>query len=563
VTVVDARGNGVAGVQVQFGVTGGGGILIGASQVTDADGIARVSSWTLGHTAGPNSIAATSAGLPSVAFTATAIMATGPEPLRIVTVSQPDILQNGVTFPVPLVVDLVDSLSARVQSASLPVTLSMLSGAATLAGTLTVTAVAGRATFADVRMTGPSGNNVILISAPGLHTNGAHVTLIAAGQSRSLRLRAPLQGVGTNAPYPEQPIVEIVDALGRRVAGATNNVFVSDFGDPSAMRGTAAIRAVDGVATFANLATDGVGIHRLYFTADDQDIAPALSDFFHVAGDLSVVTSPSSPTRSGALLSPQPVVMLSDYTYPLALSPGNSAYVTASAVPDPLNSNGYPGTKNGTLTGTTTVRAINGIATFADLKVSGLGPVRITYSLSSAFYNTFTDLFVSPAVAQVPAQIAILAQPPTATSGLNADYFMFEVRDATGAPIFGDVHPVTVAIASGNGTLTGTTTEMSFQYGSGYFRNFAIAGSGPHTLVFSSGGASVTSPPITVTQRPKSLVITTQPAGTASGVVLATQPVVKILDDAGLPVAGASIPVTVSVANNAAVTLRWRRAFAS
>jgi hypothetical protein len=96
---------------------------------------------------------------------------------------------------------------------------------------------------------------------------------------------------------------------------------------------------------------------------------------------------------------------------------------------------------------------------------------------------------------------------------------------------------------------------MTWEYGYAYFRGFAIAGSGPHTLVFSTGGVSVKTAPITVLQVPKSLVITTQPAGTASGVVLPTQPVVKILDNAGLPVVGANTPVTVSVANNVPVTL--------
>ena len=48
VRVVDANGCPVAGVQVSFGVTGGGGSVTGGAQTTDAAGVATVGGWTLG-----------------------------------------------------------------------------------------------------------------------------------------------------------------------------------------------------------------------------------------------------------------------------------------------------------------------------------------------------------------------------------------------------------------------------------------------------------------------------------------------------------------------------------
>ena len=71
VVVRDAQGNPVAGVTVTFAVSAGGGTLSGATQVTDANGIATVTSWTFGAVAGLNTVVATSPGLPSVAFSAT------------------------------------------------------------------------------------------------------------------------------------------------------------------------------------------------------------------------------------------------------------------------------------------------------------------------------------------------------------------------------------------------------------------------------------------------------------------------------------------------------------
>jgi adhesin/invasin len=70
VIVRDADGNPVAGVTVNFSIVGGGGGLSGATQTTDANGIARVGSWQLGAI-GPNTLRATIPGGASVDFTAT------------------------------------------------------------------------------------------------------------------------------------------------------------------------------------------------------------------------------------------------------------------------------------------------------------------------------------------------------------------------------------------------------------------------------------------------------------------------------------------------------------
>ena len=74
VRVLDARGRPVAFVDVTFSVTSGGGSLTGATQVTDRNGIATVGSWTLGPKNGANSLLATVAGLPPVAFTASGVV---------------------------------------------------------------------------------------------------------------------------------------------------------------------------------------------------------------------------------------------------------------------------------------------------------------------------------------------------------------------------------------------------------------------------------------------------------------------------------------------------------
>ncbi len=70
VIVKDGNGNPRSGVSVTFAVASGGGSITGATSVTNAAGVSTVGSWTLGSSAGANSLLATVAGLPSVTFTA-------------------------------------------------------------------------------------------------------------------------------------------------------------------------------------------------------------------------------------------------------------------------------------------------------------------------------------------------------------------------------------------------------------------------------------------------------------------------------------------------------------
>src|ERR1043165_7813916 len=72
VLVTDADNKPVPGVSVTWGDVTGGGSLFGATELTDSTGIATLGGWQLGPAAGPNTTTATSAGLNSVTFTATA-----------------------------------------------------------------------------------------------------------------------------------------------------------------------------------------------------------------------------------------------------------------------------------------------------------------------------------------------------------------------------------------------------------------------------------------------------------------------------------------------------------
>src|SRR5215208_4459196 len=70
VIVKDQNGAPLAGINVTFVVTSGGGAVTGANATTSSTGIATVGSWTLGTGAGANTLTASAGGLPAVIFTA-------------------------------------------------------------------------------------------------------------------------------------------------------------------------------------------------------------------------------------------------------------------------------------------------------------------------------------------------------------------------------------------------------------------------------------------------------------------------------------------------------------
>lgn len=73
VKVTDAFGNPVAGVTVTFAAAAGSGTVAGATPTSNAQGIARVVSWTVGFTPGPNTLTASRSGVPSLNLGATGV----------------------------------------------------------------------------------------------------------------------------------------------------------------------------------------------------------------------------------------------------------------------------------------------------------------------------------------------------------------------------------------------------------------------------------------------------------------------------------------------------------
>jgi adhesin/invasin len=177
VVVRDAQGNPVAGVNVTFAVTAGGGSLAGAAQVTGANGIATVTSWTFGAVAGANTVVASATGLPNVTFNATT---TGVPTLLAVFNGNNQAAIQGTALAVPPAVRVTDSNGQGVGGVT--VTFAVTSGGGGITGASQVTDAAGVATVGSWTLGSGATNTLSASVAPTITGSPVSFTALAATQ---------------------------------------------------------------------------------------------------------------------------------------------------------------------------------------------------------------------------------------------------------------------------------------------------------------------------------------------------------------------------------------------
>lgn len=182
ITVTDVNGNAVASVAVQFAVASGGGSVTGASQVTDANGVATVGSWTLGTTAGTNTLSVTA---PGTSLSPATIVASGtagaPASFTIVSGNNQS-ATAGTLVPLNPAVRIADANGNGVPN--LTVTFAVASGGGTISGASPVTGTNGVATVGSWTLGSTSGTNTLTATASGVR--GSPATFSATGLAASL-----------------------------------------------------------------------------------------------------------------------------------------------------------------------------------------------------------------------------------------------------------------------------------------------------------------------------------------------------------------------------------------
>ncbi|MFL5496360.1 MAG: galactose oxidase-like domain-containing protein [Gemmatimonadales bacterium] len=131
---------------------------------------------------------------------------------------------------------------------------------------------------------------------------------------------------------------------------------------------------------------------------------------------------------------------------------------------------------------------------------AGLAGVAVTCARDEATAPGSDPVKADFAVAGPAAAIRFNRQPPA--SVLDREVWspttqpVVVVKDAAGIAVAGAI--VTASVASGPGVLQGTVTATTKSNGAATFLDLGIAGTGSHTLAFSTGAATATSSSITI-----------------------------------------------------------------
>jgi hypothetical protein len=148
---------------------------------------------------------------------------------------------------------------------------------------------------------------------------------------------------------------------------------------------------------------------------------------------------------------------------------------------------------------TTSVAAANGIANFSNLILDAAGSYTLSVSDAGMIGVTTGTITISPAVA---SQLVVQQLPITGTAGqVLSPSVTVAIEDAFGNVITNNTSTVTIAVASGPGAFTpSSTTSVAAVNGVATFSNLILNAGGTYTLKATDGTfASVTSANITIT----------------------------------------------------------------
>jgi len=224
--VIDALGNPVPSQTVTFVVVLGGGILSGATQVSDATGTATLTGWTLGLLPGFQTVEARVPGANPAVFIA---IANPVPPASFLPVAGNNLSVNvGTLVPVAPTVEARDSTGQP--QPGVPVTFTVTTGGGTVQGATTTTDATGRASPAAWVVGLAPGPNTLTARPFGAPDIVFQATSVAAPPTSIAPMAGgPFAGIRGNY-LPTQPVFRLTDSNGNPVAGIAVTFAASDAG---------------------------------------------------------------------------------------------------------------------------------------------------------------------------------------------------------------------------------------------------------------------------------------------------------------------------------------------
>ncbi len=556
VAVVDSLGNRVTtatnSVTLALGTNPGGDTLAGTKTVAALNGIVTFSNLVIKKAGAGYTLTAQATGLGGFASaTSSAFNVTVGLASRLGFTVQPSNTVAGQAITPAVQVAVQDSVGNTVATATNTITVAITSGTgasgATLSGTTTASAVNGVATFSNLSINKAATGYTLTATATGPASGTSSTFAITPGPPSKLGFAVQPSNAPPGGVISPAVQVAVQDAFGNTVPTATNTITVAIGTNLSGgtLSGTTAVSAGNGVATFANLSIDKVGAgYTLIATATGLTSATS-APFDVTVRKLAFSVQPSSAT-AGVPISPAVQVTVQD-------SLGNTVTTATNSITLAITTG--TGASGATLLGTTTVNAVNGVATFSDLRIKKAGTgytlTAIATGLTGATSTAF-NITAAPA-----SQLGFIVGPSTTTAGTPiTPAVQVAVQDSVGNTVTTATSSISVAITSGTGAsgaaLSGTTT-VSAASGVATFANLAIkkAGTGYTLTATATGLTAATSAAfdITVALASPQLAFTVQPSNAAAGAAITPAVQVAVQDSVGNTVTTATNSITVAIAS--------------
>jgi adhesin/invasin len=317
VKVTDSFGNPVNAVNVAFAAGTGGGSITGASQITGANGVATVGSWTLGQLAGTNTLTATSTGLAGSPQTFTATGVAGPVASLVKAAGDSQTAVVGTSVLIAPAVKAADQFGNLIANQS--VAFAVATGGGSVTGASPTTGVNGIATLGSWTLGPTAGTNTLSATASTFT-----VVFTATGSNTASFNAAPYagtyHGTWTNTTFSSTGTANAVVTVNTatNTASVTVNVTGSVLGTGSGVSNVVENGAytANGVTFSANvppmgnMTVNGVaGASSVAVTASGVNVPNAAITRWDASGTLTpsalqlnfTVTFASGPPASGTI----------------------------------------------------------------------------------------------------------------------------------------------------------------------------------------------------------------------------------------------------------------------
>jgi len=514
----------------------------GTLSVAAVDGRATFDDLRIGK-AGSYSIAASAQELVSASTTAFAVGAGAAFALAFQ--AQPSDVKAGAAMSPAVKVVVLDAFGNLASAASNTIALQFGAnpGSGSMLGASAVDAAAGVATFSDVRINKASSGYTLMAGADGLVGATSSAFEVTSGAGASLGFVTHPANCAAGEPLAPTVQVAVFDAYGNVVVDEAHSVLLGVAKGPSgaSLTGTATAATTAGVATFP-----GVSARK----AGSGYVLGATSVGLDDAACLAFDVTPAAPSQLGFLVEPIDGVVGVPINPAVQIAVqdafANTVVTSTQTVTVALDAN----TAGGTLTGTASMAAVQGVATFASLLLDKIGSDYTLAATAPSLTKATSAPFAMAAGSN--QRLVFTAQPANAVAGATLAAVTVTVQDELGNVVTSATNPIVLAVSNnpGGSTMTGTLSAAPTA-GVATFADLKLDKSGfGYTILATSTGvtAGVSAPFDVKAAEAAALAFVVQPGTVASGTAFAPSVQVAVRDAFGNVIPNATTAITVALA---------------